>query len=98
MTLDTMNGNLFPMASVMTLATVNVNATPTDLTSMFFQYGVPTMLLGVLGWFTFWQEKQRNKREESQREFINSVIKELREENKEFRDKLFQLLDDKENG
>jgi len=50
------------------------------------RYGLPTLLLLALGWFTFWQEKQRNKREaearaERERQ-LNSLITELHQRNK----------------
>lgn len=91
----TMMQNIFPAATIMTLATTNANIPPSDLTGAIFQFGVPTVLLAALGWFTFWQEKQRIKRDEIQREFTNSVIEVLREENKELREALYEKLKNK---
>lgn len=55
--------NAFPVATLWIASTSATGGVPETLTEGLVQYGLPTILLILLGAFTFWQEKQRNKRE-----------------------------------
>lgn len=90
--------NILPVTgTAMVLATQAIVIPETDtFIDKAFQYGAPMVVLIPILFFTFWQEKQRNKREAESRKERLDLLEADREERKEDRKVIADVLDRKD--